>query len=451
MQEFINEIQRNFSNCVVEDLDKYKRDWTPLLILEEHLGKNLGKPLLVLSPSTTEEVSNIVKLANKYYVCIVPYGGGSSVVGGSYHNNCVILDLSKLNRIIEFNEEDLSVTVEVGIKIKDLEEWLNKRGYTLDYHPQSFYLATIGGAIAHKGSGSHSSSNIENLILWLEVILPNGKAVKVGSSIRTSMSPDLVRLFIGSEGTLGVITKAKLRIFPLAPYHTDLSFLFPNFHNAIKFTREYVLRTSPPHRIVVHDKESSEMMLNIPYNIALIRVRGYDEDLVNVNEKIIRQLAMRHNANEGDRSLIRSWREVFARKYEEQMTKIISQGLWNDTLDLGATWSAMPKLYDKLKESLNSMKGIKNVLSRVTHVYTNGASLYNVVVMEQDLELLKRVWETAARVIMQLGGTISHHHGVGILKKNWVKEELGEQYDLLLLIKRMIDSNNIMNPGKVFS
>ncbi|MEM0173585.1 MAG: FAD-binding oxidoreductase [Sulfolobaceae archaeon] len=450
MQEFIREVQRQLPNCILNEVDKYKRDWTPLLLLEEYLGKDLGKPPLVLSPSTTEEVSMILELANKYQVCIVPYGGGSSVVGGAYHNNCVVLDLSRLNRIIDFNEEDLTVTVEAGIKIKDLEDWLNKRGYTLDYHPQSFYLATVGGAIAHKGSGSHSSSNIENLVLWLEVVLPDGRIIKVGSPIRTSMSPDLVRVFIGSEGTLGVITKAKLRIFPLAPYYTDLSFLFSNFHDAVRFTREYVLRTSPPYRIVVHDKDSSMMMLNLPYNIALIRIRGYDEDFVSVQEKIIRRISVKYNAVEGDRNLIKTWREVFARKYEEQMIKITSEGMWSDTLDLGANWSIMSKLYDTLKESLRSIKGVRDVLSRITHVYTNGASLYNVVIMEQDPELLRRVWEVTARIVIQLGGTISHHHGVGILKKNWVREELGDQYELLILFKGILDKRKIMNPDKLF-
>ncbi|TRM73767.1 alkyldihydroxyacetonephosphate synthase, partial [Sulfolobus sp. A20-N-F8] len=147
---------------ILKDVEGYRRDWTPLLALEEYLGKDIGKPIAVLKVSNNDQISEIVKLANKYKVCLVPFSGGSSVVGGAYHNkDCVVLDLSDLNKVIEFNEEDLTVTVEAGIKIKDLESWLNNKGYTLDYHPQSFYLATIGGAIAHKGSGSHSSSNIE--------------------------------------------------------------------------------------------------------------------------------------------------------------------------------------------------------------------------------------------------------------------------------------------------
>jgi len=326
---------------------------------------------------------------------------------------------------------------------------LNKRGYTLDYHPQSFYLATIGGAIAHKGTGSHSSSNIENLVLWMEVVLPDGRVITVGSPIRTSMFPDFVKLFIGSEGTLGVITKVKLRVFPLANYYTDISLLFKKFHDAMKFTREYTIRTPPPYRIVIHDKDSSNMMLNIPYNIALIRIRGYDKDLVDVTERIVKEIGKKYNAIEGDKELIRKWREVFARKYEEQMLKLASEGLWSDTLDLGANWSVMPKLYEELKSSLRSIKGVKDVLSRITHVYTNGASLYNVVTMEQDPKVLRRVWEVAAKVVIRLGGTISHHHGVGILKKDWVKDEVGEQYELLVLIKGILDKRNIMNPGKL--
>ena len=437
MERFLREVEKNFPNSIIRDIDKYKRDWTPLLILKEFLGQDLGKPLSVISPSSINELIEIIKLAYENDVCIVPYGGGSSVVGGAYHNNCVIIEMSKLNRIIEFNENDLTVTVEAGIKISELESWLNSKGCTLDYHPQSFYLATIGGAIAHKGSGSHSSSNIENLILWMEVLLPNGEIVSLGpnNAVRTSMIPDLMRIFIGSEGTLGIITKVKLRVFPLANLHTDLAFNFDSFETSLNFARELALRLPPPHRVVIHDKDSSMFILNVPYNIALIRIRGYDEELISAQEKVIKKIAKDYGASEAEGDLLKVWREVFARKYEEQLLKLTSLGLWSDTLDLAGSWSVLRKIYNELKKTLLQVEGVKNVLSRITHLYTNGASLYNVVIMKQDEGTLIRVWETAANVTISNGGTISHHHGVGLLKRNWVEDEAGKQLELLKSIK----------------
>ncbi|BDB99695.1 FAD-binding oxidoreductase [Saccharolobus caldissimus] len=450
-EKFLTLIEKNFPHLIVRESERYKRDWTPLLVLREILGEDLGKPVAVLSPSKIEELVEIVKLANENNVCIVPYGGGSSVVGGSYHNGCLIIDMSKLNRIIEFNDTDLTVTVEAGIKISDLEHWLNNRGYTLDYHPQSFYLATIGGAIAHKGSGSHSQSNIENLVLWMEVLFPSGDLIYLGfgKAIRTSMIPDLIRLFIGSEGTLGIITKVKLRVFPLAPFHTDLAFAFDNFNKSIKFARDFAIRLPPPHRIVIHDKDSSMFMLNLPYNIALIRIRGYDEELVNAQERVTRKIAQNYNSKEIERDLVKVWRDVFARKYEEQLTKLISSGLWNDTLDLAGSWSVLSEIYDKLKSELLSIEGVNNVLSRITHLYTNGASLYNVVIMKQDIRVLEKVWETTAKIVINSGGTISHHHGVGLLKRKWVKDEATKQLELLKNFKKLLDGKNLLNPGKL--
>jgi len=313
------------------------------------------------------------------------------------------------------------------------------------------YLATIGGAIAHKGSGSHSSSNIENLILWMEVLLPNGEIVSLGpnNAVRTSMIPDLMRIFIGSEGTLGIITKVKLRVFPLANLHTDLAFNFDSFETSLNFARELALRLPPPHRVVIHDKDSSMFILNVPYNIALIRIRGYDEELISAQEKVIKKIAKDYGASEAEGDLLKVWREVFARKYEEQLLKLTSLGLWSDTLDLAGSWSVLRKIYNELKKTLLQVEGVKNVLSRITHLYTNGASLYNVVIMKQDEGTLIRVWETAANVTISNGGTISHHHGVGLLKRNWVEDEAGKQLELLKSIKKLLDKKGLLNPRKL--
>jgi FAD/FMN-containing dehydrogenases len=191
--------------------------------------------------------------------------------------------------------------------------------------------------------------------------------------------------------------------------------------------------------VVIHDKDSSMFILNVPYNIALIRIRGYDEELISAQEKVIKKIAKDYGASEAEGDLLKVWREVFARKYEEQLLKLTSLGLWSDTLDLAGSWSVLRKIYNELKKTLLQVEGVKNVLSRITHLYTNGASLYNVVIMKQDEGTLIRVWETTANVTISNGGTISHHHGVGLLKRNWVEDEAGKQLELLKSIKKLLD------------
>jgi alkyldihydroxyacetonephosphate synthase len=117
-------------------------------------------------------------------------------------------------------------------------------------------------------------------------------------------------------------------------------------------------------------------MLNLPYNVALIRIRGYDEELIAAQENVARKIAQNYNGCEAEKDLVKVWRDVFARKYEEQLAKLASLGFWVDTLDLAGSWSVLTKIYDRLKNALLSIDGVSNVLSRITHLYTNGASLY---------------------------------------------------------------------------
>ncbi|ADN50975.1 FAD-binding oxidoreductase [Vulcanisaeta distributa] len=428
----------------------FRRDWWPLLMLREVLGRVPNPPPAIIRPRDIDDVINVVKLANKYGVCLVPYGGGSSVVGGAYHDGCVVIDMTKLNRILEFNEEDLTIIVEAGARVIDIEKWLNERGYTLDYHPQSFQLLTIGGAIAHGGTGSHSMSNINELVLALDVVLPNGELVTIGPGefIRTSW-PDLRGLFIGSDGVLGIIVRAMLKVKPLANYYVDLAYVFKGLEDAIHFARGLAINVPGPCRVVIHDRESSRFMVGEDGVIALVRVRWYNEELVNAVSNVINNLAIKHGAAHVEPGLVRKWRDAFARGYEAQLMMLAQSGLWVDTIDMATTWSKLIKLHTELVNRLGFIDGVYHVLSRITHLYLNGASLYSVVVFRQDEDVYWRVWREAFSVASNVGATISHHHGTGILKRDFVRAEMGRQYDLLRSIKELIDRNNIMNRGKL--
>ena len=454
MSNFLNDVEELIGrdNVVTEgyELSMFRRDWWSILMLREMLGRGVNPPPAVIRPRDVSDVISIVRLANRYGVCLVPYGGGSSVVGGAYHNGCVVIDMSRLNRIVEFSEEDLLITVEAGAKVVDVERWLNERGYTLDYHPQSFQLLTIGGAIAHGGTGSHSMSNIDELVLALDVVLPNGELVTIGPGrfVRTSW-PDLRGLFVGSDGSLGIIVRAMLRVRPLANYYVDLAYVFQGFRDAVKFARDLVINVPGPHRVVIHDEESSRFMVGENGVIALIRVRWYNGELVDVMSRVIDDLAVKHGAVKVGSELVRRWRDVFARGYETQLASLARSGLWVDTIDMAATWGRLVKLHDELVSRLGSIDGVYHVFSRITHLYLNGASLYNVIVFRQDEDVYWRVWKEAFSVASGVGATISHHHGTGLLKREFVRAEMGGQWNLLRSIKGMLDGNNVMNRGKL--
>ncbi len=452
-REFLSKIKSNLGEELIvprEQWVKFKRDWWPLLILHEILGKAIEDPPLVLKPRNIDELKLIVRLANDEKVPLVPFGGGSSVVGGSYHDGNVVIDLSELKRIIEFDEEDLLVSVEAGIRVSELETFLNEKGYTIDYHPQSFSMLTIGGAIAHKGTGSHSSSNIEELLLSLEVILPNGKLISLGPkrAIRSSMGPDLKSLFIGSEGVFGMIVSATLRIQPLANYVIDRAYSFDELDNSLKFLREYSMNIPSPRRAVIHDEESSLMMLNERSFIALARFRRNEPRLAEVEASITDKIAEKYEGRIAKEDLVKTWRKAFSRDYEEHLMRLINAGLWMDSIDAACTWSVLPRLYKELNSTLSSIEGVNKVLIRFTHPYLNGASMYSVFLINQDEETYWRVWDEAAKVILKNKATISHHHGVGLLKKKWLFEEIGDQIELIKTMKNILDPNRILNPRK---
>ncbi|WP_069807656.1 FAD-binding oxidoreductase [Vulcanisaeta thermophila] len=452
--EFIKSVVNELGDDVLvkgDDAWSLRRDWWPLLMLREVLGQGINVPV-VLRPRTIEELIIIVKLACKYGVGIVPFGGGSSVVGGSYHNGNVIIDLSMLNKILNFNSDDLLVTVEAGIKVRDLEAWLNERGFTLDFHPQSFQLLTVGGAIAHGATGSHDMSNIEELTHSIDVVLPNGELVSLGvrGAPRASLGPDLKRLFIGSEGTLGFIVRATLKVKPLANVALDRAYVFPDVRSALSFARECSIKLPHPLRLVIHDNESSRLFLGMDNTVALLRIRGYMNELVQLMANITDGIARSYGGEISEASLISKWRYVFSREYERQLGELVRSGYWVETLDTAGTWTVLNKAYWELTARLHGIKGVDLVLTRFTHFYLNGASMYVVVVFRQSEETYWRIWEVTAEVMHKYGGTISHHHGIGLLKRRWLIKELGGgQYELLRRIKGVLDDAGIMNPGKL--
>ncbi len=454
LSNFLREIEELIgrNNVIREghELSVFRRDWWSLLMLRETLGHGLNLPPAIVRPVDVKDVIGVVKLANKYGVCLVPYGGGSSVVGGAYHDDCVVIDMGRLNRILEFSGEDLTITVEAGAKVVDVERWLNERGYTLDYHPQSFQLLTIGGAIAHGGTGSHSMSNIDELVLAFDVVLPSGELITIGPGrfVRVSW-PDLRGLFMGSDGALGIIVRAMLRVRPLANYYVDLAYVFKDLEDAVRFARDLVINVPGPHRVVIHDRDSSRLMVGEDGVIALIRARWHNEDLVNTVSGVVNNLAINHSAASAEPGLIRRWRDAFARSYESQLIMLTQSGLWVDTIDMATTWSRLVRLHDELVSRLKSIDGVYQVLSRITHLYLNGASLYSVVVFRQDEDVYWRVWREAFNVASGVGATISHHHGTGLLKREFVKAEMGSQWNLLRSIKELLDRDNTMNRGKL--
>ena len=418
---------------------------TLLLLREEY---DLPKPLAVVSPRSIDEVIGVVEASLKTGGCIVPRCGGSSVTGAVFpHKCCIILDLGKLNKIVEFSEEDQVVQVESGVKIIDLEEWLNKRGYMLGFRPQSEKLACIGGAISCLGSGAYRPGigNIEDSLLWVDVVTPYGILTRLGSrsNPRGFSGPDLKRLFLGSEGGLGVIVAAGFRVRELPEDTRRLSYTFPSFEKALDFARKLVQWVDPI-LLRIEDSDEARFYYGIDSTVALIEIAG-PARVLDVIASEVDSIAQQHSGKRIEELVTRWWEHRLS--YNESIELVFSAGFAFDTIDIAATWSKLPRIWRKIRENLLGEKLAYMVMSHVSHFYVNGGVLYFVVVFEREIEKYWAVWSRVVDIVSREGGSIVHHHGYGVLRSRWIEKELGrKQLDILCRVKESLDIRRVFTP-----
>ncbi|MEM1684856.1 MAG: FAD-binding oxidoreductase [Acidilobaceae archaeon] len=436
-------------DIIIADIDKYSRDWWPLAMLLDKLNAWTAKPPVVLAPRSASEVSYIVRKAGEYSLCIIPHGGGSSVTGASApRDDCIILTLSRMNKILDFNIDDLTVTVEAGVILSELEDWLNSRGYTIRHVPQSFHLASIGGCIATLCSGQYSTGygSIEDITVNLEVVLPSGDIIWTRSitAPRSSMGPDLKYLFIGSEGAYGIVTKAILRVLPIPRYRVEASFEVPSFERGLSIIRELITRGLTPALARLSDDIESTIRFGREKPVLLIL---YESNYLDILDVLWGKAMEIIEANSGEyigEELYKKW--LSSRfNYEDDIRLIDSMDLWFETLDVAATWSKLPQVYRNIRKALDEVREKPIVMTHASHFYITGATLYYTILYRKDPELYWNIVEAFMKAALESGATLSHHHGVGLLRRKWLKVDPGQSTVILNSIKKALDPKNILN------
>lgn len=242
-------------------LDRLGRDTWPLRLVQEVLGRTPSRPLAVVRPRSAEELASALRLLSEHQIPVVPRGGGSGVLGGAEApSNAVVIDVGALARILALDEHDLLVTTQAGVGLATLEAWLAERGYTTGHYPQSIALAQIGGLVATRSSGQFSTKygNIEDLVAGLEVVLADGTIARMSPAPRRAVGPDLRQLFIGSEGTLGVITEVTLKVVPLPAERRMQALALPSFAQGLESIRRCMRAGWRPAVVRLHDALEAE-------------------------------------------------------------------------------------------------------------------------------------------------------------------------------------------------
>ena len=421
-------------------------------------GSPLASAELVVRPRSTADVVAVVRWANAHGVPVVARGGGSGVVGsGLPLHGGVLLDLRGLAAIGPVDVQNRLVTVGAGVLGSDLEEALAPYGLAVGHYPQSFHLASVGGWVAMRGSGTFSSlhGNIEDRVADLEVVLPTGDVLATRSVPRASEGPDLKQLFVGSEGTLGVVTAVTLRLVPLPESRRFDAFGFPSFATALEAARRMLAAGVRPAVLRVYDPvESAAKHARFSDDGGWLMILAFDGDarLTRAQQDIARGLADGQGATALGEQPGVHWEQ---RRYDwSWFTDAVERsGGVAEAIELTTTWSRLPRLYEVVTAAAGRV--MPEVMAHVSHVYDQGASLYVIArgFFADDraaMAAYDALWDTVMDAALAEDARISHHHGIGTERARWLGPALGPGgLATLAAVKRALDPRGVLNPGKL--
>jgi alkyldihydroxyacetonephosphate synthase len=423
------------------------------------IERRSAAPAAVVWPRSTDDVAAVLEVAEAERVPVVPFGAGSGVCGGAVApSGAWIIDLRDMNRIGKLDETALWVASEPGVMGAELERWLRGRGYTMGHFPQSIDISTVGGWVSTRSAGQLSTKygNIEDMLLAFEAVCPGGRVVRTRTVPRAACGPDLRALFLGSEGTLGILTEATLRVHPAAPASTQSSHSFADVHAGLEAIREILRAGWKPAVVRLYD--ATEAARNFTGcaadGAALLLFFGEGpKALVEAESAVVAEAAGRHGGENRGPEVVTTWLEH--RNQVPSFESFLERGILVDTIEVATGWDRIHDLYEGVVAALRAIDGVLVASAHSSHSYTQGTNLYFTFAarpadMHEAEPLYFRCWQAAMEATLAAGGTISHHHGIGRLRAGWMRQELGSAYDLLLALKRTIDPHGIMNPGALF-
>jgi alkyldihydroxyacetonephosphate synthase len=453
------------------------RSYTDLLALRS--GKVMA-PDAVVYPQDAAQVAAVLELCGKHDCAVVPFGGGTSVVGGvnpdpKDNRVTLALDLTLLAGVIDVDHDSLTATVKAGTRAIDFEEELNRHGLTLGHFPQSYDHATIGGFAATRsvGQASIGYGRFDQMVMGLRCTTPQGEIV-IKPYPSTATGPSLLQVILGSEGTLGVITEVAVHIHrkPTQPHYEG--WIFPTFVDGLQVFRKLAQSGVVPDVMRLSDEEESRIAMRTAQNegvasaIARMYLRAHGQShgcvaIVGWDRAAHAQTSRREAASRilgrgGGVPLGRrpgqSWLQS---RFETPYLRdaLIDRGILAETLETATTWTNLNNVWGKVRHALNSAlaaAGTKPVIgAHASHVYPTGACLYFTVLAKQADDPVAQ-WNNAKRdatdAILDSGATLTHHHGVGREHAPWMEREVGSTaVETLRALKNHLDPAGLMNPG----
>ena len=436
------------------DLISYSLDYWLYGVFLSQKGDLPALPSAVISPASAAQIQEIIRCAGEFGVLITPFGGGSGVLGGAIPlNGSVVLNLQRINRFLNLDELSLTAEFEAGIMGANLELELNHRGYSAGNIPQSLYCSTLGGWIATRAAGQFSTKygKIEDMLMGMEVVLPDGNLLNIKPVPRRSVGPSLRDLFLGGEGTLGIVTRATISIHPLPRLTVKQSFIFPSIEVALDVVRRVLRAEARPAVVRIFDEaESGRYFPEIGKKVVTIFVSEGEPEYTTLDAKVIRRVSRENRGKPSGEEPVDIWLQ---KRFDIGLGPVLMQyGGIVDTIEVSALFKDAAGQYRDMVAGMKAVEGVLEVSGHYSHFYREGVCLYITFagIPKDPLRYYQDTWDAAMKATLENNGSISHHHGVGFWRKQYLERELGASgVGLLKSIKNAIDPQGILNRGKL--
>lgn len=437
-------------------------------------GDFLAAPDLVAMPRDEHDVTAVLEWASKSGVPVVPWGGGTNVVGATERQGCLALDMARFDRVLEVDDVSRAARVQAGAFGPSLERDLAAHSLTLRHFPQSFEFSTLGGWLATRSGGHFATgyTHIDEFVESMRVLTPTG----VSETRRLPASgagPSADRLVLGSEGTLGVITEAWMRVLPRPTHRSRANVFFRTFEAAVDAVRAVAQSGLQPSncRLLDADEAHLHRVVKDGSCVLILGFEAADRQVEGLLDQAL-ALARRHGGlcpdgprhrkpdeAHGSGDAAGTWRQAFFDAPYFQ-TSLVSLGVMADTFETACTWDRFAEMHGAIRQAVTStlrqMCGKHFFSCRFTHVYPDGPAPYYTFVAPvkrgAELEIWEQVKDAASRAIHQHGGTITHHHSVGRTHRPTYLNEIPQpMLDALRAAKKAVDPAGILNPGSLFA
>ena len=450
-------------------------------------------PDMVLYPQSHEDVERVVELAVEHDVCLIPFGGGTNIVGcveptDQRERMVVTLDMRRMDRVLRVDRESMTADLQPGMFGPQIEEALNQVDLSLGHHPDSFVYSTLGGWLATRSAGTQSNvyGKIEDMVIGLRVVTPTG-TVETKPVPAASTGPDLNQLIVGSEGTLGIITQATMRVHPVPEFEDYRLLLFPSFDHGYRAIVDCVQRGWMPSLARLSDERETELMfvakrpvtgikrLVQKYGQRVLKFRGYGSPAALVvafegrkkSARLLRRevlkLCRSHKGFDLGTGPGEAWKES---RYDVPYLRdyLMDYGAIADSFETSTEWSNLMPLHRSvmavIKQTVERVTGRSGyyVGCHISHLYKTGACLYYTIAIrardgssaEEMIEQYRTIKRVTTDEMIRCGGALSHHHAVGYEHQPWIEQELSTAgVSALRAVKQSLDPADTLNPGSL--